>query len=74
MVRTDQPGLANELLEAKVGDLADEFHIIALSEIVCALSACEVLRAGENWLQFVPHISRSLGHTCELPASVYNSY
>lgn len=74
VVRTDQPELAKAMLEARLQDMAPELHVIALSEIVCALNACEVTREGQAWLMFTPHSSRSLGHTVPLPASVYNSY
>jgi hypothetical protein len=74
VVRTDQPELANEMLEARLQDMAPELNVIALSEIVCALNACQVIREGQAWLMFTPHSSRSLGHTVPLPASVYNSY
>jgi hypothetical protein len=84
VVRRDQPELARELMEAKVGDyelLGSEpqlqkpkLYIVALSDIVCALNACEVQREGVNWLQFPPHQSMSVGHLCELPSTVYSTY
>ena len=74
VVRTDQPELAEVMLEAKWDDYAPDLFVIPLSDIVCALNACLVARETEKWLMFVPHQSMSLGHTCRLPATVYNSY
>jgi hypothetical protein len=74
VVRTDQPELAEALLEAKVRDYAPDLYVIALAEIVSALNACLVIREDEEWLMFTPHVSMSLGHTCDLPATVYDTY
>lgn len=74
VVRTDQPQLAEVMLEAKVDDFHPNPFVIELEDVVCALNACEVLREGVPWLQFPPQLSMSVGTMCELPSVVYNTY
>lgn len=74
VVRTDQPELADMMLEAKVDDFDPQPYVVAVSDIVCALHVCEVNREGVHWLQFPPHQSMSTGYVCELPSTVYNTY
>jgi hypothetical protein len=74
VVRTDQPQLAEFMLEAKVDDLEEQPFVIWLEDIKCALNACEVVRDGVHWLQFPPHFSMSVGTMCKLPSTVYNTY
>jgi hypothetical protein len=74
VARTDQPELADVLLEAKVDDFHPQPFLVDLTDIICALNACEVSREGVRWLQFPPHHSMSTGYVCDLPSTVYNTY
>ena len=52
VVRTDQPQLARQLLEAKAGDYLPGLHVVPLSQIVAALHAHFSVREGVEWIQF----------------------